>query len=248
VRVSSPDDWRLRFIVGAYEEQFKIFDDMNFSYTTIPDCNPLRLSLAKSGGPLCIATVSTAPGAFASHPGARPVGVSFGEDTKRGYDQWAWFASADYDIIPEVLTVTAGTRWYQYSEFELGSVYQTGVSADCLNAPDGSCISHGTNIDNQNERKTYSGFKSRANVTWHVTPDTMVYATWSQGFRPGAFNRRSKAVAPGPGGVNQLQQPLSYAPDTLTNNEIGVKTQLFDNRLQLDLSAYYMIWQNVQFN
>lgn len=247
-RVSSPDDWRLRFIAGVYEEQFKIFDDMNFSYTTIPDCNPLNLSIAQAGGQVCVATVSTAPGADVSHPGARPAGVSFGEDTKRGYDQWAGFASVDYDIIPDVLTVTAGTRWYQYHEYQRGAVYQTGVSADCLNAPDGSCISHGTNMDAEHLVKNYAGFKSRANITWHINPDMMVYATWSQGFRPGGFNRRSKAVAPGADGNNQFQQPLSYAPDTLTNTEIGAKTSLFDNRLQLNLSAYYMIWQNVQFN
>ena len=36
---------------------------------------------------------------------------------------------------------------------------------------------------------TYSGFKSRGNLTWHITPDAMVYYTFSQGFRPGAFNR-----------------------------------------------------------
>src|SRR5262249_17881050 len=32
VRISSPDDWRLRFIVGGYQENFRIQDDMDFSY------------------------------------------------------------------------------------------------------------------------------------------------------------------------------------------------------------------------
>ncbi|MEI9965405.1 MAG: TonB-dependent receptor [Caulobacteraceae bacterium] len=103
------------------------------------------------------------------------------------------------------------------------------------------------NIDNANDHVTYSGFKSRANITWHVTPDTMLYYTFSQGFRPGGFNRSSGLVAPGPGGVAQYNKPNAYAPDSLTNNEIGVKTQLFDHRLLLNLSAYYMKWEDVQF-
>jgi outer membrane receptor protein involved in Fe transport len=40
-----------------------------------------------------------------------------------------------------------------------------------------------------NLSQTESGFRSRANLTWHVTPDAMVYYTFSQGFRPGGFNR-----------------------------------------------------------
>jgi len=171
--------------------------------------------------------------------------TAFGEDTRRGYDQWAAFGSIDYDIIPDILTVTAGTRWYEYKEFETGTQY--GTDSSCMNVPNGHCGDDVVNIGGGLDRKTYSGFKSRANVTWHITPDIMAYATYSQGFRPGGFNRSTGAVAPGPGGVKQFEKPNGYAPDTLTNNEIGIKSELFDNRLQLNLSAYYMIWDNVQF-
>jgi len=37
--------------------------------------------------------------------------------------------------------------------------------------------------------RDYTGFKSRGNLTWHMTPDAMLYYTYSQGYRPGAFNR-----------------------------------------------------------
>ena len=40
---------------------------------------------------------------------------------------------------------------------------------------------------------------------------------------------------------------MSYAPDSLTNNEIGFKTECFDHRLQLNGSAYRMDWNDVQF-
>ena len=103
------------------------------------------------------------------------------------------------------------------------------------------------NIDAANDRKTYSGFKSRGNVTWHITPDIMAYYTFSQGFRPGGFNRSSGAVAPGAGGVNQFNKPNGYGPDSLQNHEIGVKGTFLDNRLQVNLSAYLMQWNNVQF-
>ena len=42
--------------------------------------------------------------------------------------------------------------------------------------------------------------------------------------------------------------PLSYGPDKVTNYEAGVKTELFDRRLALDLAAFYIDWKNVQLN
>ena len=130
VRVNSPDDWRLRFIVGAYQEQFRIYDVQNFQYKNIPSCTPGNLALALGGGAPCVANVRTAPGSTANDPGIRGDNTAFGEDTQRGYDQLAFFGSADFDIIPHVLTITAGTRYYQYKEFEVGSQYATGTG--CL--------------------------------------------------------------------------------------------------------------------
>ena len=116
-----------------------------------------------------------------------------------------------------------------------------------MNVPNGSCAGGLVNIDAAHDRVTYTGFKSRANITWHIDPDTMVYYTWSQGFRPGGFNRSVSNVAPDSTGAAQFTKPNGYAPDELINNEIGVKSTLFDDRLQLNLSAYFMKWNNVQF-
>jgi iron complex outermembrane receptor protein len=244
-RISTPDDWRLRFIGGAYWEQFRIYDDMNFNYKTIPACGPAQLASALAGGPVCLADVRTAPGSTANQPGVRSDATAFGEDTQRGYDQTALFASADYDIIPEVLTVTAGTRWYQYKEFEVGSQY--GTTTSCLNVANGNCTGGMINIDAAHDNKTYAGLRSRANVTWHIDPDLMVYYTFSQGFRPGAFNRSAGLVATGPGGIAQFNKPNGYGPDSLQNQEIGAKGTFLDNHLQVNLSAYLMQWNNVQF-
>ena len=243
VRISSPDDWRFRFIAGVFNEQFRIYDVMNFNYKTVPACNATNLALAQSGGPTCVANVGTAPGSTANDPGVRGDSTAFGEDTQRGYDQTAVFGSVDFDIIPEVLTVSAGTRYYDYSEFEVGSEYYTSTACtDVLNGTCGSSV----NIDSHHDKVTYTGFKSRANITWHPTKNLTLYYTFSQGFRPGGFNRTTKAVIKDAAGVAQFTEPNGYAPDSLTNNEIGLKSELFEHRLQLNLSAYYMNWDNVQ--
>jgi iron complex outermembrane receptor protein len=244
-RVSTPDDWRIRGIAGVFQENFRIYDNMNFNYKTIPACNAQNLAIADAGGPICVADVTTAPGSTANDPGLRGDTTAFGEDTQRGYDQIAGFGSVDFDIIPHVLTVTGGTRYYQYKEFEVGSQYETGT--ECLNVPNGDCgPSSYKNIDQHNDRVTYSGFKSRANVTWHVDSDVLTYFTFSQGFRPGGFNRSVSGVADDATGAPQYLKPNGYAPDSLDNYEIGLKSEFLDHRVQLNVSAYYMNWDNVQ--
>jgi iron complex outermembrane receptor protein len=249
VRLSSPDDWRLRFIVGAYAEQFKIFDDMNFNYKELPSCTSAAVvAAAQASGTTCVGDVDTYPGSTANHPGIRGDNTAFGEDTQRGYDQTAVFGSADFDIIPNVLTITGGTRWFRYFEYEVGSQY--GTSTGCQYVLDSvGCIADTKNINAHDDKVVYTGFKSRAVLTWHVTPDTQAYFLFSQGFRPGGFNRTISAVAPltTSKSTAQYEKPNGYAPDSLNNYEIGLKTQLFDHRLQVNLSAYYMDWTNVQF-
>jgi iron complex outermembrane receptor protein len=247
IRLSTPDDWRTRGIIGTYWEDFEIVDDMNFYYKTIPACSPENLANALAGGAPCVGNVGPLPGTTASDPTVQNDNTAFGQQVNRGYKQTAVFGSFDFDLIPKVLTVTGGTRYYRYSEYEVGSKYTTPLS--CTNVPNG-CYSGTTSINAENENATYHGFKSRGNLTWHVTPDVMVYYTYSQGFRPGGFNRtvarKANLNASAPKDP-QYASPLAYAPDSLTNNEIGWKTEFLDHRLQFNGSVYRMNWTNVQF-
>ncbi len=261
LRLSTPDDWRLRGLVGAFWEDLNIKDDMNFLYKTIPSCTPENLVLYAAGEQACVGNVIPAPGTAAIDPTERNDNVAFGEDLQRGYKQTALFTSIDYDLIPKVLTLTGGTRYYHYTENMQGSQY--GTSTGCAGIPNGACVA--TPITAATHDATYSGFKSRGNLTWHIVPDAMVYYTFSQGFRPGAGNRLDSAEVKidvvqnaagawvpttgadaNPTLVKQYNKPFTYPPDTLVNNEIGWKTEWLDHRLQVNGSAYIMDWKNVQ--
>src|SRR5262249_48864582 len=109
----------------------------------------------------------------------------------RGYKQRAAFVSADFDIIPKVLTVTAGARFYHYDEFEHGSEYysestSTGLVGNHLN---GVCTAGGLCGFPINLDKSGSGHRLPGNLPWHATPDIMAYYPYSEGFRPAGFNR-----------------------------------------------------------
>jgi iron complex outermembrane recepter protein len=264
-RLSTPDDWRLRGLVGAFWERNDIKDDQNFMYKTIPSCIPAYFDATGKHlptAPVCLANVIPYPGTAAIDPSQRNDNVAYGQDLDRNFTQTAFFGSVDFDLIPKVLTLTGGTRYFRYAESMYGSRYLT--STPNTNVPNGSVLP--ALVDH---RADYSGFRSRGNLTWHVTPDTMVYYTFSQGYRPGSFNRVQSTKTrvyvdannvPLPNYLpitdpsvvgpvtkpKQFRVPAGYPPDSLTNNEIGFKTEFLDRRLQVNGSLYKMNWKDVQ--
>jgi len=245
-RLSTPDDWRLRAIAGVYYEDNKLFDQTAWRYKTIPACTANGAS-GTPGNSGCLSNVGTFPGTSVESPGVQSDNTSFYQDTRRQTKQTAIFASVDFDLIPKVLTATVGSRHFKFENSSQGSVMS---SFGCFDAgtPAGGCTSaYSYNLDAQNLRDTESGYKSRANLTWHVTPDIMLYYTFSQGFRPGGFNQNGGTQhIYGPDGQPQYLLPKSYHSDALTNNEIGWKTEFLDHRLQWNGAVYRENWNNVQ--
>ena len=237
VRLSTPDSWRLRGIGGLFWEDLRIYDQLNWLYKTLPPCT----ATVQFG---CLTNVGPIGDSSLNNPDPiRGDNVAFFNDVKRGYTQRAAFISLDFDIIPKVLTITAGTRYYYFDNTEKGAVVGSFGCAEAGAAP---CTASATNIDSENLHTTYKGTKGRANITWHITPDVFTYYTWSQGFRPGAFNRSAACYLPDAQGIGRYCSPLSYASDNLTNNELGWKTEFFDHRLQWNSALYQEDWTNVQ--
>jgi iron complex outermembrane recepter protein len=252
-RLSTPDDWRYRGIVGVYYEDNKLYDQTAWNYKTVPPCTSSGVPGVDPGNTGCYTAIGTSvpgpgvPGAYVQNPGVKGPNTSFYQDQMRETKQTAFFLSLDYDLIPKVLTLTAGTRYYHFENSLQGSVsgsfgcFQQGAPGTT------GCLVDNFNLNDAGLRDTETGFKSRANLTWHITPDAMVYYTFSQGFRPGGFNQNGgTAHGPGPNGIDQYILAASYISDKLTNNEVGWKTEWLNHRLQWNGAIYQENWNNVQ--
>jgi iron complex outermembrane recepter protein len=197
----------------------------------------------------CLTDVGPAPGAQVRNPNVRGDTTSFFDDITRGYTQKALFGSVDFDIIPKTLTVTAGTRYYNIDTTAVGSSVSSFFCYAGGPPPCTGNIAGGVNNDlsAQNLNISYKGFKSRANLSWRPMDDVLLYFTWSQGFRPGGFNRGSHLGAHDVNGfAYSYRTPSAYAPDTLVNKEIGWKTQWLDRRLEFNGAVYQEDWKDVQ--
>jgi iron complex outermembrane receptor protein len=87
------------------------------------------------------------------------------------------------------------------------------------------------------EEKSFSDLSPQLTLAYHVVPDEqMIYATASRGFKAGGFN---PIAMPG----NE-----SFGEEHSWSYEGGMKTLLFDGRLSVNASAFYLRWTDLQVN
>ena len=67
----------------------------------------------------------------------------------------------------------------------------------------------------------------------------MGYVSWSQGFKGGGFNA---VINPS----DESNEFLSFAPETLDNFEVGLKTVAFDRTLTVNLSVFAALYNDIQ--
>jgi len=270
LRLSTPDDRRIRGIGGLFYENYKIQDQVDFfELSALPYFTPIGPPTGYytlNGEVICGCAPPGAvfvPGpATSNNPNIRPLGDAYFNDVTRGYRQEAAFTSIDFDLIPQRLSLTAGTRYFRTDTSAVGSsVGSFGCQLINTPAAPNPCVNKSdfTNLNAEHLDRTFSGFVSRANLGWKITPDALLYYTWSQGYRPGGFNRAPfsaegySALSPGSASY-QVQAhdnggwvaPLSFAPDTLANNEVGWKTLWMDRRIQWNGAIYQEDWKRAQ--
>ena len=246
-RVTTPVENRLRGTFGLFYDNNQLFDNTDWSY------------LQQSAG--FIYSRAPNPVVNANDSTARPVAVGFFNDVQRRDRQFAAYGEASFDIIPNALTVTGGLRYYNEKASINGSsggsfatggrgVYNpaTGTYSPAATPPQFYGVSANLNqLYATASPATYSGFLFKGNLTYKFGEGSLVYATYSDGFRPGGFNRRPcrvpSTICPTNADFVRLG---TYVPDKVKNYEVGGKFSLLDRRLQVNLAAYLIDWSNIQ--
>jgi outer membrane receptor protein involved in Fe transport len=145
----------------------------------------------------------------------------------------ALYGEASYQVTAP-LKLIAGVRLYRNTTTSFD--FQEGL------------VVGGPRIVDPQATLTQSGVNPKAGINYQLTPDKMVYALASRGFRPGGV---SMAVPPAFGCGDQMaalgiteQQVRTYKSDSLWNYELGAKTSWLDQTLTVDGAAYSRIVVN----
>lgn len=130
---------------------------------------------------------------------------------------YAGFGELTWDIS-DTTHITAGLR-YTTDELDInGRIVPVGTSASVL-----------TNRDSQ----SYEGETFRLALQHDFSESLMVYASYNRGFKSGTFSTPSIFDPP-------------VAPQDTDAYEIGLKSELLDHRLRLNLSGFYYVISDYQ--
>jgi iron complex outermembrane receptor protein len=150
-------------------------------------------------------------------------------------EETAVFGEASFDIL-DSLTATVGLRWFKTKNSLRGFFgFNENYSG---NYGEALCFSdkqyNGSPCTNLDDSVDDSDTVPKFNLTYRFNDDKLVYATYSEGYRPGGINRNG-TVAP-------------YKPDFLTNYEIGWKTMWGGNRLRWNGAIFREEWDDIQYS
>ncbi len=168
------------------------------------------------------------PGASAAAANGYPADSPYNSDLPYDLEQMAVFGEATYDFSQQ-LHVTLGLRYYDFEEertFDSGGQFSNGDSG----------IRDETSSD---------GVNPRLLVAYDLTDDTTVNGQISQGFRLGGVNDPLNASLCDPGDLATFGGFQAYDDETLTNYEVGIKSQL-SSTTSFNAAAFYADIEDLQ--
>ena len=133
------------------------------------------------------------------------------------------FGEATYAVSRD-LDLTAGVRYdHESKEAELRSTFVDGggnVLSDVRTEGD----------------EDYDVVLPSVGASWYATETATVYASVAKGYRAGGFNLRAPVGSE------------DFDPEENWSYELGVKTSLAEDRVQLRLAAFHIDWEDMQLN
>lgn len=154
---------------------------------------------------------------------AADLGARITISAKHKTESFSGYAQATYEVVDDT-RLTLGGRYTTEERSVLDSetsifVIPLGVTLPTPTAPDMS--------------KRFNKFTYRISLDHRFSSDVLGYASYNRGFKSGGFN----IATPG---------SPAFAPEQLDAYEIGIKSDLLDRRVRLNLAGFYYDYQNVQ--
>jgi iron complex outermembrane receptor protein len=149
------------------------------------------------------------------------------------YRSAAIYADATWSITDR-MDLTGGIRYTRdEKDFSIDTKYQNSL----YGIPFGiAFFSGGQPMISQEQSDSWSALSGRLVLDYRWNDDVMTYLSWANGFKSGGFNSLNYGA--------DIEN--SFDEETVVNIEAGIKSNLFDNRLQLNASVFSYEYENLQ--
>ena len=166
---------------------------------------------------------------------AGPPLLTSAQDVTQTNKSWAIYGEGDYGLM-EKLTLTVGARYTKDKKSSIVNDLPVKIYGTLIEANPVATLP-GTIKMAKPAEESWKKFTPRVSLRYELSDDSMVYGLWSRGYRGGGFNGRPATLS---------AATIPYDPETLDNYEIGFKTELADNRVRLNGSAFIMKYKDMQ--
>ncbi len=249
LRFNTPSENQWRVTAGVFYDSQEVATVGQFQIgnTDLPYFTDLQRTLAGTDG------INSDGGPFSSE-------VSFVNDITHTIDQIAVFGQLEFDLT-DTVTASFGARWYEIKDTFKGATTTVDVSGRLKAFGDGSdaalteffgadeaaaiqaAIASGqldTSLLDDDGTLTVDDIIIKASLDWRISSDVMLFASYSEGFRPPVTNRVGGGLAKNQAGAfDGFRIPVYSTTDSLDNIELGIKSTLLDDTLRLNATAYY---------
>ena len=189
--------------------------------------------------------------------------IGFVNDITHTIEQIAVFGQAEYDIT-DTLTASFGARWYQIDDIYRGATstrdvtsrlqaYGSGVTDPSVYEGLGfnpgpaqelsDALINGeldVSLLDSDGVLTVDDTIFKFGLDWKASDDLLLFANYSEGFRPPVTNRLGgDAAANQSGAFEGFRIPVYSTTDTLDNYELGMKGDFLDGIVRVNATAYY---------
>jgi len=151
---------------------------------------------------------------------ANPDGYDTYTTNKAGTTSYAGYGDATLHLTDK-WSFTLGARYSEERKSDTIHVIATKLGVDFL--PTSSF------------EKSWNSFTYRAGLQYQVAESVMAYGSVSTGFKSGGFNGRANSTA-----------FIAFDPEKAISYELGLKSELLERRLRLNLAAFQTNYRDIQ--
>jgi iron complex outermembrane receptor protein len=153
----------------------------------------------------------------------------------------AIFGEFTYDLS-DVMRITAGARYTDEEKTFSGRTEIIDPTVDFFFPGFPGLLAPGSNgivdeIYDTKDTTSWDDSSFKLALEYDFGEATMAYALFSQGFKSGGYQ--------GTGATSEIST-TPFDPENVDNYELGLKSTFFDQRLQSNMSAFYMDYTNLQ--
>lgn len=236
IRFTSPGGETIDWIAGAYYQDW----DLDFHADFVVDDESLWSALGVIGPAI-------------GNPDLAALGALSNLLNQRDYsgssETLAAFAQATWNIS-DTVRLTLGGRYTDEQKDgsrQLNVFNTTTGELDLVQAITASAV-FGVDFQNLGEatggafpihdlsdKRSEGFFTPTVIAEWDVSDEAMVYASWSTGSKAGGFDARGNKAA-----------DFEYEDETVDAIELGFKTSALEDRLEVNVAAFYSDYQDLQ--